>query len=103
VLGSHDARYTCRSSRGSESGLLFALGQERVAVGGRSFNALKVRTVGRVKGGDSGTEVTDWYLGAKGLPLRIAFTSRTSRPLKLGRAHYRERADLRLVSMTPRS
>lgn len=102
VLGAHDATYTCRSSRGSESGWVFALGHESVAVGGRSLEALNVRTVGRVKGGDSGTEVTDWWFDANGLPLRIGFTSRTSRPLKVGRAHYRESADLRLVSTTPR-
>jgi hypothetical protein len=80
-----------------------SVGIEQLTVGGRRLGALHLREIARVAGGDGGRETTDWWLQpGTGLPLRLALTSRTSRPLKLGRAHYRERADLRLVSTGPR-
>jgi len=39
---------------------------------------------------------------ATGLPVRIAFSSRTSRQTLVGRVHYAEDAELRLRSLTPR-
>lgn len=95
--------YVCRSARGRQTGQVRFLGRVRVRVGGRTLPALHVRTVGRVTGGDAGTETVDWWLAPTGgPPLRLVLRSRTSRPLPLGRAHYRENADLRLVSTTPR-
>jgi hypothetical protein len=103
LLAPGGATYRCRSKRGHETGEIRAVGREQVSVAGRTLSALHVRTVGKVSGGDSGTETTDWWLEPKtGLPLRLAFVSRTSRPLKVGRAHYRESVDLRLVSTSPR-
>lgn len=103
LLAAEAATYRCRSKHGRESGEIHAIGREQVSVAGHSLPALHVRTVGKVAGGDSGTETTDWWLQpGTGLPLRLAFASQTSRPLKVGRARYRERADLRLVSTSPR-
>jgi len=96
------ARYRCRSSRGHETGHAQLLGVELVQVAGAKRRAVHVRTVATVKGGDHGTETTDWWLDERtGLPLRIALSNRTSRPFFLGDVHYREDADLRLVSTTP--
>jgi hypothetical protein len=104
LLATGGSAFECRSARGRADGEISSLGTEAIAVGGHSLSAEHVRTVTRVRGGDGGTETMDWWLEPRsGLPLRLAFASRTSRPLKLGRAHYRERADLRLVSMTPRN
>jgi hypothetical protein len=103
LLGPSGRLYRCRSAHGHENGEIHALGREELTVGGRRLAALHVQTVGQVAGGDSGTETTDWWLEPKtGLPLRLAFTSRTSRPLHIGSARYSERADLRLVSTSPR-
>jgi len=103
LLAPEGATYRCRSAHGHEVGEVHAIGREQVSVDGRRLAALHVRTVGNVGGGDSGMETTDWWLEPQtGLPLRLTFESRTSRPLKVGRARYRERADLRLVSTSPR-
>ena len=75
--------FHCRSARGGQSG--------------------RVTVVGRVTGGDHGTETADWWLGTQsGLPVRLLLSSRTSRPLFLGRVHYKEDVDLRLRSTIPK-
>lgn len=95
--------FRCRSARGGESGQVAVLGPEQVVVGGKAVSTLHVRTVAHVTGGDHGTETADWWLGTRsGLPVRLVLSSRTSRPLFLGQVHYREDADLRLLSTTPR-
>lgn len=95
--------FRCRSSRGSEAGEARVAGLEDLRVGGGRVSAVRVRTTSSVTGGDRGTETVDWWLDAHtGLPLRILLTSRTSRPMLLGRVHYREDADLRLLSTNPR-
>jgi hypothetical protein len=91
--------FRCQSARGRVDGEMRSLGTEQLTVGGRRLGGLHVREIARVAGGDGGREATDWWLQpGTGLPLRLAFTSRTSRSLEVGRAHYREHADLRLVS-----
>jgi len=103
LLGPGGRLYRCRSAHGHEDGEIHDLGREQLVVEGRGLTAIHVQTVGKVAGGDSGTETTDWWLEPKtGLPLRIAFASRTKRPLRIGTARYSERADLRLVSTNPR-
>jgi hypothetical protein len=99
LLGPGGKSYRCRSAEGRERGTIRVIARERLPLGA----ALHVQTVGHVTGGDSGTETTDWWLAESGLPLRLAFESKTSRKVTVGRAHYSERADLRLVSTTPRS
>ncbi len=100
---SGDRPFRCRSGRGRETGRLRVFGREQVRVGAHAMTALHVQTVGRVEGGDSGTETVDWWLEpGSGLPLRLVVASRTSRPLPIGRARYREDAVLRLVSTIPR-
>jgi hypothetical protein len=100
---SGDRSFLCRSRRGTANGRIHDFGREELMVGGRELPALHVQTVSRVRGGDGGTETMDWWLEPKtGLPLRLSFRSKTSRPLRIGNAHYREQADLRLVSTTPR-
>jgi hypothetical protein len=99
LLGPGGKTFRCRSAGGRESGTIRVIARERLPLGA----ALHVQTVGHVTGGDSGTETTDWWLAESGLPLRLAFSSKTSRKVTVGRAHYSERADLRLVSTTPRS
>lgn len=94
--------FRCRSSRGQEAGQARVLGFQEVAVAGGRLRAVHVRTVVRVTGGDDGTETVDWWFDErKGLPVRIGLASRTSRPFFIGDVHYREDADLRLLSMTP--
>ncbi len=95
--------FKCRSARGRQDGTVSVTGREDVAVGSRPVSVLHVRTVARISGGDEGAETVDWWLGtATGLPVRIAFTSRTSRKTVIGRVHYAEDAELRLLSLTPR-
>jgi hypothetical protein len=94
--------FRCRSGRGRETGEVRVLGLQEVSVGGAQLRAVHVQTVATVKGGDHGTERTDWWLDERtGLPLRIALLNRTSRGFFLGNVHYREDADFRLVSTTP--
>lgn len=86
---SSDRTFVCRSDRGRESGRLDVFGREEVEVGGHAVTA--VRTVGRVEGGDSGAETVEWWLRrGSGLPVRLVLTSKTSRPLPVGRARYAE-------------
>jgi hypothetical protein len=92
----------CASDRGSQEGETRVVGVEGLAVGDSRLQAVHVRSVGRVAGGDSGTETTDWWLDERsGLPLRIGLSSRTSRSILIGEVHYAEDADLRLRSTTP--
>ena len=94
--------FHCRSDRGSEAGDTQVVGFEPLSVGGARLNAVHVRTVAHVSGGDKGTETTDWWFDVRsGLPLGIGLVSRTSRGFALGDIHYREDASLRLVSTTP--
>ena len=83
---------------GSQEGETRVVGVEALAIGDSQLQAVHVRTVGRLSGGDAGTETTDWWLDERsGLPLRIGLSSRTSRSIPLGDVHYREDADLRLA------
>jgi len=93
----------CRSQHDTQEGQVRVVGRTQVDVGGVSVNAFRIRTTAHVTGGDRGTETVDWWLGARGeLPLELVVSSETSRPVPvIGRAHYRERATLRLVSTTP--
>ena len=92
----------CTSGSGRQSGTTRVLGAAAVAVAGSRLRAVHVRTVGRVTGGDSGTEITDWWLAVpSGLPLRIGLSSRTGRSILVGTVHYREDALLRLRSTKP--
>lgn len=96
---SGDRPFRCRSARDTQTGLVHSFGLERVRIGGRSMPAAHVRMAGLVAGGDRGTETVSWWLQpTTGLPLRLVLGSRTSRPLPLGRASYRESVELRLVS-----
>ncbi len=79
----------CRSGRGRLTGTLVSKG-----------GSLALR--GRITGGDSGTETIVWRFGHGGVPERVTLESSTSRPLFIGRVRYRERAELRLSSATPR-
>jgi hypothetical protein len=101
--GSAASALRCGSDSGRQEGETRVVGVEAVAVGGSRLQAVHVRTIGHVMGGDSGTETTDWWLDEhSGLPLRIGVSSRTSRSILIGEVHYREDADLRLRSTTPR-
>ncbi len=94
--------FKCRSEHGEQEGETRVLGVEGVAVGGSRLGAVHVRTVGRVTGGDDGSETTEWWLDERsGLPLRIVLSNRTSRKILIGRVHYSEDADLRLRSTKP--
>jgi hypothetical protein len=94
--------FRCRSSRAHETGQARVVGIQKIAVAGTRLNAVHVRTVAHVKGGDNGTEITDWWLDERrALPVRIGLMNRTSRPYFLGDVHYEEDAELRLVSTVP--
>jgi hypothetical protein len=95
--------FVCRSKRGAEIGQATVLGHATVEVDGKKTAAVHVRTALRVTGGDAGSETIDWWLEPRlALPLRLVLVSRTSRPLFVGRVHYRENLALRLLSLTPR-
>jgi hypothetical protein len=95
--------FQCRSGRGRQDGTVRVVGRGDVDVGGKPVSVLHVRTVARISGGDQGSETVDWWLGTEsGLPVRVAFSSHTSRKTIIGRVHYAEDADLRLLSTTPR-
>ncbi|MGZ4381098.1 MAG: hypothetical protein ACXVZ3_06735 [Gaiellaceae bacterium] len=99
----HPGTFRCRSGRGQQTGTVLLVGRGHVEVGGKPVSVLHVRTVASISGGDHGTETVDWWLGtATGLPVRVAFTSRTSRKTFVGRVHYAENADLRLTSLRPK-
>jgi hypothetical protein len=95
--------FTCVSQHGRELGVVADLGRETIAVGDTRLDTVHIRTTARISGGDSGTETVDWWLApSTAAPVRIAFSSRTSRkePV-IGAAHYREHAELRLASLEP--
>ncbi len=95
--------FRCRSGRGRQDGTVRVLGRGSLEVGGKPVSVLHVRTVATISGGDQGAETVDWWLGtATGLPIQVAFTSRTSRKTVVGRVHYAEDAELRLLSLTPK-
>jgi len=95
--------FGCRSARGREDGTVRVIGRGSLEVGGKPVGVLHVRTVATISGGDEGAETVDWWLGtATGLPVQVAFTSRTSRKTIVGRVHYAEDVELRLDSLTPR-
>jgi hypothetical protein len=95
--------YGCRTRHGAERGVARTIGREAVTVGGSSVVAVHARNVSTVSGVNHGAETVDWWLDAgTALPLRIVLQSRTSRDTFIGVAHYREDADLHLVSTTPR-
>lgn len=95
--------FACRSAHGSERGFAVLVGRGAVLVGGTRVDAVHVRTTAQVSGTSHGTETVDWWLaGSAAAPVRIMLTSRTSRKEPIvGTAHYRERAVLRLESLTP--
>jgi hypothetical protein len=99
---SGEGSFRCRSADDHETGRVRVSGRGRLRVGGRSVPFLHVLTAGRVDGRDAGAETVEWWLEPNGLPRRLVLTSRTSRALPIGRAHYREDATLRLVSTSPR-
>jgi len=95
--------FTCVSPHGRELGVAVDLGRETIAVGATRVDAVHIRTTAQISGGDRGTETVEWWLAPNTtVPVRIAFSSRTSRkePV-IGTAHYREHAELRLVSLEP--
>jgi hypothetical protein len=94
--------FRCSSESGRQTGETRLIGVEELIVAGKRLRAVHVRTVGRVSGGDEGTETTDWWFDERsGLPLRITLSGRTSRSILIGNVHYREDADLRLRSTIP--
>ncbi|MGZ4372028.1 MAG: hypothetical protein ACXVRQ_07505 [Gaiellaceae bacterium] len=96
-------RFRCHSQHGAETGQEPVVGYVGLDVGGVRVRALRIRVTAHVSGINRGTETVDWRLESRtALPLELVVSSRTSRlePL-IGRAHYREDATLRLVSMTP--
>lgn len=95
--------FSCTTHKGAEQGKALSLGRVTVKVGERSVTAEHVRTSGEVSGANEGWEITDWWLDtATGLPVRISLESRSGRKTIVGATHYREDADMRLVSLTPR-
>ncbi len=95
--------FLCRSSRATERGESRLLGVSPLDVEGRRVEAVHVRMTLEVSGGDAGWETIDWWLQEEsGIPLRVVLRSRTSRPLFVGRVHYSEDFDLRLISLQPR-
>jgi hypothetical protein len=95
--------FTCVSQHGRELGVAVDLGRETITVGDTRVDAVHVRTTAQISGGDRGTETVEWWFAPnRAAPVRIAFSSRTSRkePI-IGAAHYRERAELRLASLEP--
>lgn len=94
--------FSCTTDKGGEHGRAVSLGRVTVAVGDRSVTAEHVRTTGTFSGANHGWQITDWWLDtATGLPVRINLESRTSRKTIVGATHYREDADMHLVSLTP--
>ena len=95
--------FTCVSQHGRELGVAVDLGRETITVGETPVETVHIRTTAQISGGDRGTESVDWWLAPNtAAPVRIAFSSRTSRkePV-IGAAHYREHAELRLASLEP--
>ena len=95
--------FTCVSPHGRELGVAVDLGRETITVGDKRVDTVHIRTTAQISGGDRGTETVDWWFAPNtAAPVRIAFSSRTSRkePI-IGAAHYREHAELRLASLEP--
>lgn len=96
----HD--FTCTSAKAAASGKALLVGPETIDVGGTAVATIHARTAGTVSGANLGTESADWWLDtATALPVRIVLQSRASRKTVVGRAHYTEDADLRLLSLRP--
>lgn len=94
--------FSCTAAKATEKGTAQLVGPETIAVGGAQVATIHARTIGTISGENQGTETADWWLDtATALPVRIVLKSRTSRKTIVGLTHYREDADLRLVSLTP--
>jgi hypothetical protein len=104
IVPGHEASppFDCQAGSGTETVSAQSLGTARVRVGGHLIDAVRVRTLARVGGSNRGSETVEWWLDVHGLPLHIVLRSRTSRRVFLGTVHYREDAELRLLSATPR-
>jgi hypothetical protein len=95
--------FICVSPHGRELGVAVDLGRETIAVGDKRVDSAHIRTTAQISAGDRGTETVDWWLAPNtAAPVRIAFSSRTSRkePV-IGAAHYSEHAVLQLASLEP--
>jgi hypothetical protein len=96
-------RFRCNSKSGWESGNMRVLGRETLEVGKDRIQALHTRSILAIHGGSGGDETIDWWIDpSNSIPLRIVLQSRTNRSVFVGRVHYREDLDLRLLSLTPR-
>jgi len=94
--------FTCRSNRNLEVGKVRVIGAGTIDVGGRRVHGIRVSTDLTIRSRDSGSEAIDWWLDSStGLPLRVTLRSRTSRKMWVGRVHYHEDLNLRLLSLTP--
>lgn len=92
--------FSCRSGSGRERGTARIVGRETISVGGSRIDTVRVSTVARVSGDDSGTEEVDWWLASElAVPVRMVLRSRTSRKVFVGRVHYSEDVELRLASL----
>lgn len=94
--------FSCTAPKAAEQGTAQLVGPETITVGGAPVATIHARTIGTISGENQGIETVDWWLDtATAVPVRILLKSRTSRKTIVGLTHYREDADLRLVSMTP--
>lgn len=94
--------FRCSSRKASETGEMSILGSELLQVGDSQVRALHVRSSLTIHGGSNGNETIDWWLDpANSLPARVVMRSRTSRSIFVGRVHYREDFNLRLLSLQP--
>jgi hypothetical protein len=96
-------RTRCGAEDGSTSNRSEVVGLVRIRVGKRSIEAVRVHTVGVLRGENEGTTVrTEWLRPSDGLLLRRTVNTKTSFDF-VGGGDYEERYTLALLSTSPLS
>jgi hypothetical protein len=93
----------CGTDSVDEGGSGRVVGLERLRVGGRLVQTVRIRRVSTFAGTTRGRTTHDlWFARASGVPVRLRLVSRTTNDSAIGDVHYEEDVTLRLVSLAPR-
>jgi len=79
------------------------VGTETLTIGGRQVETVHLSVRTRLDGKTRGTGRRELWLRSDGLPVRWILTNESATPSPVGDVNYRERLELTLLSLEPRS